>query len=460
MKKKVLYAVSIISCTLQLHAQDERWQGITFFSPRSQGANAVRNIVGRHPFIHKSDACDHYLTLGATVEYHRSIRPVRMAHVLFGTDKLTISGSEVANRRPNDIIADYFGLSTKFHSDIAIDPSIQWTTVNFSLYCGLDQCLHGLYFNIHAPAIWTKWGLQFTESIHPESENTDYPADYMATEIAPVGAFSFTRAIAGGIKFGEMQDPLKYGKVCGQRTEGGLADIHLTLGWDFCSNHHGYAGFNFQVVVPTGTRPDSEFLFEPIVGNGRHVQVGAGFSGRSLVWEEGGEQELSVFVDVTFSHFLPARQRRSFDLKKVDTLCSEQGNINHGSRYMLFKQFVAEPARLTPVINHTTLCCDVGIAVQMDAVFMFGYTYEGFIFDIGYNGWIRSKEKICIKEEGFASNIFALKGIQNTNNNASQHLAMLSEPTLIDGTITFVAPPPTNASNSRSNDTKPSRPSC
>ena len=467
----ICFSISIMSMiSFMSEAHTDRWQGITFFSPRSQGENAVRNIVGRHPFIHQPDSCDNYLTINSTVEYHHSFRPARIAHVLFGTDKLIISGSEVSSpgplnpkthRGPDDILADYFGLSTKFQSTICMDPFIQWFTFNYSLYAGLDHFIRGLYLNIHIPVVWTKWGLQFSEIIHAESENTDYPAGYMDIDPTPVGATSFLKALKGNTTFGTMQDPLKYGKICGSKTESGLADVHLMLGWDITSSQRGYAGFNLQVVAPTGTRPDSQFLFEPIVGNGRHWQVGAGFSGRSLIWEEGGVQELSFFADVNLSHFLKSHQRRSFDLKKIVNLDTESDaccdnscdsndlkEINYGSRYMLFKDFTAPlPAaiNLTPVINHTTLCCTVDVAFQMDTVFMFGYTYQDFIFDIGYNGWIRSKERICLtNKQPFTNTMYGLKGIQQVTTPGpihvasldTEHLAMIVSPE-ITGIDTF-----------------------
>ena len=53
---------------------------------------------------------------------------------------------------------------------------------------------------------------------------------------------------------------------------------------------------------------------------------------------------------------------------------------------------------------------------------MFGYSKDGFVFDLGYNGWIKSREKItldtctideCVPARTFALDTFGLKGIQN-----------------------------------------------
>jgi len=44
---------------------------------------------------------------------------------------------------------------------------------------------------------------------------------------------------------------------------------------------------------------------------------------------------------------------------------------------------------------------------------MLGYTYRHFLFDVGYDGWFRSKEKIKLKCNPFPENTYALKGIQD-----------------------------------------------
>ena len=67
--------------------------------------------------------------------------------------------------------------------------------------------------------------------------------------------------------------------------------------------------------------------------------------------------------------------------------------------------------KMLPAINVTTLKCKVSVDIQTDAVLMFGYTYNDFIFDIGYNGWIRSREHVSIKQR-IPRNTYGLKGVQ------------------------------------------------
>jgi len=60
-------------------------------------------------------------------------------------------------------------------------------------------------------------------------------------------------------------------------------------------------------------------------------------------------------------------------------------------------------------INYTTFDTKISIAVQADVVFKFAYQRDGFEFDLGYNFWANSKEKLHCREM-FIENRFALKG--------------------------------------------------
>ena len=378
--------------------------GISFFSPRPQNVNAAREIAGWHPHIHQFDAKKSYVVFALTSAYNQSVRPKRIVRALFNTETIRISGSQVANRGPNDILADLFGLSPAFASTVTLKPLIRSIVVDAALYIGLDSWVKGLYFRAHAPAAWTKWNLQLKEDIFNNGQATPFPSGYMAvgTVIAPVTAFK--DAIKGDTSFGQVQG-LSFGKIDGAQAKGGLADIHCALGWNFILRENGHAGLNIFFSAPTGSRPKSQFLFEPIIGHVKHWAFGLGFTGHVIVWEKDADQELGFFADVNIAHLFRAKQKRSFDLT----------SNGFGSRYLLLKEFDRTGAftgTVTPAINKTTLNCTVRSDVMADIVLMFGYTLKGLVFDIGYNGWIRSKEKITLKES-IEENRFGIKGIQN-----------------------------------------------
>ena len=46
------------------------------------------------------------------------------------------------------------------------------------------------------------------------------------------------------------------------------------IGNNIIQNDWSHFGFFGVVVVPTGNRPKAKYIFEPLVGNGRHWEVG------------------------------------------------------------------------------------------------------------------------------------------------------------------------------------------
>ena len=426
MKKIIIYFLALSTLTTLL-AQEKtpNLTGKSFFSPRSQSVDMARELSGWHPHIYRYDKDDYYASGTITAQYSRSFRSSRLAEALFGTDILFISGSNIEERGRNDFLADYFGLSPNFVSTVKIKPHVHTAVMAFNGYIGLDGLCRGLYLRINAPLTWTRWELELQEEVNLNGLSTSFPAEYMNfTQVAPA-ASSFTQAVKGTTAFGQMTEPLAFGKINGSHAHCALSDLQCTLGYNIILSDLGFAGLNLRIAAPTGNRSRSRFLFEPIVGNGHHWEIGAGFLGSVLLFEKDNEQRLSFFTDITLTHLCKSKQRRSFDLQ-----CNGLAN-----RYMLVKEFDdsgSYTGTLVPLINKTTLDCHVSINLQVEILFMFGYTYNGFVYDIGYNGWLRSRERIshvqCIPEYRYA-----LKGIQNVVSDSDELSAITQSSATIHG---------------------------
>lgn len=433
-KKNIVIILLTTSLTSSFLYSSEQLRGISYFSPRSQDMNAARDIVGWHPFIHRYNAKKNYSVLGFTPEYNQSLRPKNISLALFNSDTFSLSGSQVPGRAGTDeLLADYFGLSPDFANDTFFKPLIRNLIMDMALYIGLDTWVKGLYLQFRGPAVWTQWNLKLTENIINEGENTPFPAGYMAANAVNAPYDSFTQAMKGFYPFGQVEK-LKYGKICGAQTLSGLAALEIVFGYDFILRERSHIGINFRASAPTGSRPKGEFFFEPRVGCGKNWRIGVGFTGHTRLWEKDGEQELCMWVEANFTSMLKARQTRSFDFCKNGFF----------SRYILAKEFDANgifTENIVPAINFTTLECDVHCNIVADMIFMFAYTYNDFLFDIGYNGWIRSKEKICLRK-GIIPNKYGLKGVQfavdtitGQPNNTTESLATIYEtgPIISDG---------------------------
>ncbi|MFC1842657.1 hypothetical protein ACFLYU_03305 [Candidatus Dependentiae bacterium] len=397
--------------------------GSPFLLPRSQGRNGVRDLVGWQQFINRYDMCSTYGDFAITLEYNRSMRPDRIAQFYFGDqlegcNKLLIQGDAVNPRHPKAWLANYFGLPNDYSSVLQFEPRIENFMVDFHFYIGLDDFWKGTYIRVHSPLVHTKWDFNMTECIKNRGE-LKFSAGLMSDSIIlredlPA---SFMQYMLGNTTFGDMQSKMCYGKfpIC-PMTKTMLADVQATFGWNIfqCDDYH--FGVFFDVVFPTGTRPNACYLFEPIIGNGKHWELGFGITSSYIFYrsEKCEDRYLGLWFDATFNHLLKQCQRRSFDF------CCKPN-----SRYMLLAEFDASDGNLAggeldiealyqytgnllPAINYTTFVVDAKINLQADIVFKFGYVRDNWSIDFGYNFWARTGEKFgcpncmpCVDEKKY-----------------------------------------------------------
>jgi len=445
-----------------------------YYSIRSQSENIARELVGAgwNTQINLCDMDCWYGNFAITAEYAKSFKPCYIAQCLFGcwnnncspcatscstscnpcgpcnscgpcydnccddSYVVRISGSTVEGRGGSDWLADYFGLPTDYQSCVTFEPRISNFLVDFNLYLGLDEWCQGMYFRIHAPVVHTRWDLNMCECIGNRGV-LNHPAGYFnktfdVVDTDTIGILrsnlvpSFASFISG---CGVINDPtisfspLCYAKMdCCERKKTALSDIQMALGWNFWCDCDYHVGLNIRAVAPTGNRPEGCYLFEPIVGNGKHWELGAGFTSHWDFWHDECECSCaSFYFDMNITHLFKTKQCRTFDL-----------NCKPLSRYMLAAKFktpvenlyageigpVTKPIKqfagiYSPVANLTNIPVDVSIGVQGDLAFMLQYIHCNWSFDLGYNFWGRSCEKIecrCDCCPCFEENTWALKG--------------------------------------------------
>ena len=387
----------------------------------------------------------HYGAFSATIEYTKSFREERIAQFYFGKDlvncssnnsefksTLLIQGSEVENRDSRAWLADYFGLPTDFQSRISFKPNIQNVIADLNFYLGLDKWHEGMYFRMHAPIVWTKWHLDMCECIEDEGEFGFAPGYMSSGEIdRNLLATSFTQAINGGYIFGDMTEPIKFGIMTNCRqTKTRLSDVHLVWGWNYTREEDRHCGVNVRLAIPTGNRPCATFLFEPIVGNGKHWELGVGLTSSWIFHrsETSDDRYLGVWMDANFTHMFSANQCRSFDFwcKPNDRymLLEEMWTNNDNVRETIVPFFTdvtiasyQYQGNLIPAINWSTFNVKVSVALQADIAVKLGYVRDNWSFDLGYNLWARTGERFCLKDTcndcsccPTTEGLFAIKG--------------------------------------------------
>lgn len=437
MNKRLIYGVLLI-CIVTSGNSLWGFGKKTFLGGRSQSVDLPGEIVGWQQLVNReSDGCS-YIVHSIMAKYYRSTHADNMSHILFGDTPLVFSGSRVVNRGETDILADYFGLPSNFKSSVCFSPVITNFMMDFNWYHGLDGVLPGLYYRIHMPIVHSKWDLNLHEKIvNPgtpfngaelavagsNARPAAYPAGYLgqnrisSSQASP----SVEVALQGKAVFGDMGDPLQFGKIFGRQEVTRASDIQFALGWNFLLSDWYHVGCALRIVAPVGNPSEAEFLFEPIVGNGAHWEVGLGFTSHAGLWQSCDERRaVAVYFDANITHLCASKQKRSFDFIAN----------GEGSRYMLLTDngspsdnlffnaqgdddgVAAETQyqyRLVSAINKTTFDTHVSIGVQADIVLKCAYQHGNTEFDLGYNFWACSKEK-GRRCQMLESNRFGIKG--------------------------------------------------
>ena len=442
MVKKCIAWCILTTCTI-IHASNN----VTpYYSIRSQSSNTALRYAGLARKIHLFDKKKIYGTFTLTPSYYQSFRPKAINKCLFGNallnndccDTINISGSRafttgtgeeetISGRPAHHLLADYFYLPTDFKSEVKFSPKVKGGLLDIDLYAGLDEWQEGWYIRLHAPFVWTRLNLNMCERVinpgtqaHVEGyfgptevnrtvllENFTSYAQGKTTDFTGVRALEAAGGAPSSYVFSGLQfERLTCSKMCPcSQTKTGLADLRVYMGLNFINKKNGHLGINIQVAAPTGSRPEGEFLFEPVIGNGGHFAIGAGLNGHGIFWsDEKKERSLGFYFDANFTHLVTGRQKRCLDLK-----CKEL------SRYMLAAKHtssvknllnggdtasVEEPATAqfdfayAPVANLTHMTVDVSIPIQIDLSAFFNYTSGSFSWDLGYNFWYRSCENI------------------------------------------------------------------
>jgi hypothetical protein len=395
----------------------------SFLTFRSQGVNGARALVGWQQL--RTDLFSGYCSgnISCSLSYTHSFDHEALNAYFFGANQLVFSGSRVPDRAPSDILADYFGLPTDFKSVVCFKPTISNIIVDFDWYWALHYWCPGLYVRVMSPLVHSRWDLKAQEKVLSAGE-LNYPAGYMGTSRIDRDQLpaQVLQVLCGNVPaVGDLDTPFAFGRWCGKQTTTKLSDIFIGLGYAALDEERYQLALDVHTVVPTGTRSCASCLFEPQIGNGHHWGLGVGCIGYYNLWSDcDGDRCLAAYCDIHIQHLFGSVQQRSYDL------CANGA----GSRYMLLEDMgnpvggilsfggteeTTELAtkqyhgRLFHAINKTTFASKIKINVQADLAFKLAFQWHCWEGDIGYDLWIRSREKLVCRE-WLLPNHYAIKG--------------------------------------------------
>jgi len=390
----------------------------TLILPRSQSVNAARDLVGWQQEIHRYGQTSNYWVFAFTPEYTHTFHNQDLIGQLFGQESFSVSGSAVPGRKSYDLLADYFELPRDYEGTMCVSPYISQFIADFNFFVGLDRITPGLFFIIHFPVVSSKWDVQFTQCATVPG-TAMHPAGYFSdSSIARTNLlWNMRQYLAGDRTIGDVKEPLLDQKVIGltgRNVVTHLSDVQGALGYDVARGENYHCGFELRIAAPAGNRPNPRYLFNAVVGNGHHWELGGGLTSHYRLWHD-DDHALLIYLDANITHLFSAQSKRSFNLK---------GHCQ-GSRFMMLEEIAKGsdelfiygdyPStdqythRLVPAINIFTLDTHTSFGVQADVALKCTWRRKNFSLDVGYEFWGRSGEKMnCYS--GFEQNRYALKG--------------------------------------------------
>lgn len=162
----------------------------------------------------------------------------------------------------------------------------------------------------------------------------------------------------------------------------GLDDIQLKLGYNLYMNECSHFALYGLVVIPTGRRITSQYLFEPVIGS-KHARLGFGLNGDYVI-SQSAANTVALLADFKYSYGFSGTETRSFDL------CRN----GDWSRYLLVAREV-DPTFSLPGINLFTFPVSVTPRSEVQLFAALHVEHCNWNFEVGYNFWYRQSEKIC-----------------------------------------------------------------
>ena len=290
-----------------------------------------------------------------------------------------------------------------FKSRITIQP--KQTVVGFGIQYRQslwqnEEKGRGLYVDIILPITHVRNRLDLEETIlNLTNDNTPNSAIQTGVGDGPVGNMidAFKQP---GFLYGKIDDDAD------QMRRTGLADMEIKLGYEWLQNEPCHLESYIGLVLPTGNAPKGEYLFEAIVGSGKHVGVSFGSNFGTQIWSCQNDDRCLRIEHASHSQYLFKKDHvRSFDLKNrpwsryLSMYASQedaQAAFNSGNQ-----------TSFTPGINLMTAEVRVtpGFSHNMNTAIV--YQSKGFACEGGYNFFARRAEHVEL-DDALSGN-FAIK---------------------------------------------------
>lgn len=397
--------------------------GKTFYMGRSQGSNLARQMIGVEEKIHKFGNECFYGVGTLAIEYQKTMSPgsntsrdSRNLGAWFsstGNTSMSYGSGGITNGSPDtgstDFAFDLNALNWGYtgSGSIYFCPQKDDIIFDLNLYLGLDELFCGFWARLDVPIVRTKYNINLVDKSTGAASSV-LPDDLYGDTTTKVYD-TFKAALLGNKAVGDLP-VLNYGKICGERTDTSVANIRITLGYDFLRRECWHFAAGLLFVAPVGTKPTGEFLFEPIVGNADRFEVGGTANFAYELWNNcDASHTVTLFVDGYVNTVVARRNKRILGLKPTDATNAQ----STWSQYLLLKKYNSsnEVTGLERAANITTGDIKVGASVEGAIALLLQWNCNCTMAGIGYEAWGRKAEEAKARCFDITANTYALQGV-------------------------------------------------
>lgn len=308
-------------------------------------------------------------------------RKIRKYYLINGQDSLQVKDADVTGYK--DISADWLNINSVDPSDQSLFQSTFSITPRSRRF-GIMMNAH--YQISHFPIWWVELLVPF---IQAETElrlkETNIKNEIPVPNGEALDVFSNAKDA--------LTNPFwKYGKFKhGINRIAGFGDIALKVGTTTIKEDTLQHNFYGVFIIPTAPHQKNEYIFEPVLGNGGHVGIGAG-NHLDFSFYIKRRHAFDLLSTLEYLYLLKTTQLRTFDL------------ISNGpwSRY-LETVSLDKPDTVTGGVNSFTKRMNVCPGSSFSLLSSFHYNYKisrrnSFNLECGHNLWYREQEKVSLKD--------------------------------------------------------------
>jgi len=425
--KKIYGLLVLATFAIMMHAGARTQHDKTFLMPRSHNENLAMEYTTWHKTWEKTDEKGYGGTIQAVGFYQESENEKALGNYFGAYNNATSNAVTnpysgqimdyiwVAERPPlsltnneqalllesRHIIHDQIGdVSTRLHVKAQMRPESESYGVRLDYYQNLDKILKRAFLKVTVPIVHVQnnmnvsyTGTVLTQAM-PNNQATGATgsavslADYLAGRIYNPGS-------------GEnKQEALTAAKIDGSRSRTGVADVDVTFGYNFIKAEHHRWSLQACLSVPTGNKPRGTYLFEPVIGAGKHWALGGGTDATIDIWES-NSWLVQLLIGLNYKYRFQSTETRTLSFKYDDSISQATTIGTAGQRVPYGFYFLGgENGKygVFPLAN--VLNRDVGVlpGSMVEGMLAFSLNFNKFVFDVGYNLFHKEGERVKLKD--------------------------------------------------------------